>query len=61
MKALFFEKYGNPDILQIKEIPSKEPTKSQVLIEVKATAVNDFDWSLVRGKPGLYSVLSHAA
>lgn len=57
MKALFFEKYGNPDILQIKEIPSKEPTKSQVLIEVKATAVNDFDWSLVRGKPGLYRLM----
>ena len=57
MKTLFFDKYGDPEVLRVKEIPTSEPTKNQVLIDVKATSINDFDWSLVRGKPGLYRLM----
>lgn len=57
MKTLFFDNYGDPEVLYVKDVPSPEPTENQVLIEVKATAINDFDWSLVRGKPRLYRLM----
>ena len=34
-----------------------EPDKGQVRVKVKATAINDYDWSIVRGKPGLYRLM----
>lgn len=58
MKALLFEKYGSPEkVLAVKEIEKPSPKKDEVLIKIEATAVNDYDWSLVRGKPLLYRLI----
>lgn len=57
MKALVFTKYGSPEILQLKEITKPTPKENEVLVKIHATAVNDYDWSMIRGKPYLYRLL----
>ena len=43
MKAVQFAYYGDPDVLQVKEVPDPTPGSDDVLIEVKATTVNRLD------------------
>ncbi len=57
MRALVFTKYGSPEVLQLKEIAKPTPEENEVLIKIHATAVNDYDWSLIRGKPYLLRLL----
>jgi len=57
MRALVFTKYGSPEVLQLKEIAKPTPKENEVLVKIHATAVNDYDWSLIRGKPYLYRLL----
>ena len=57
MKAIILTKYGGPDSLQIKDIDKPIPKEHEVLIKVHAAAINDYDWSLMRGKPYLYRLM----
>ncbi|WP_169714497.1 hypothetical protein [Algoriphagus antarcticus] len=51
MKAVLFEKYGSPNkVLEIKDLAKPIPKANEVLIKIYATAVNDYDWSIVRRK-----------
>lgn len=58
MKAIVRSRYGSPDVLTAEEIPKPEPENEEVLVKVHATTVNDWDWSLVRGKPYPYRLMS---
>jgi NADPH:quinone reductase-like Zn-dependent oxidoreductase len=49
MKALQFSTYGPPAVLTIKEIPKPEPRDGEVLIQIKATAINPSDVKNVAG------------
>ncbi len=51
MKAILFEKYGSPDVLAFKEVAKPTPNDDQLLIKVKATAVNPLDWHRLRADP----------
>ena len=51
MKAIVLTKYGTPDDLELKEVEKPVPKDHEVLIKVHASAVNDWDWGLLRGKP----------
>jgi NADPH:quinone reductase-like Zn-dependent oxidoreductase len=57
MKALVLTKYGSPDRLQLQEVPKPAPREEEVLVRIHATAINDYDWSMVRGKPYLYRLM----
>jgi NADPH:quinone reductase-like Zn-dependent oxidoreductase len=57
MKAMVFSRYGSPDVLAAREIPKPEPKDDEVLVKVHATAINDWDWSYVRGKPYPYRLM----
>lgn len=44
MKAIVYEKYGSPDVIQLKDVEKPIPTDDEVLIKVHAAAVNAYDW-----------------
>lgn len=52
MKAVLLKKYGNSEDLEIGDVPCPVAQDDQVLVKVRAASVNDWDWSMVRGKPG---------
>jgi NADPH:quinone reductase-like Zn-dependent oxidoreductase len=51
MKAIVYEHYGPPDVLQFKEIATPAPADDEVLIHVRAASVNPLDWHFMRGEP----------
>jgi len=58
MKAIVLTHYGSPDqVLRLEEVPKPEPAEDEVLVRVRAAAVNDYDWCFVRGKPYLYRLM----
>jgi NADPH:quinone reductase-like Zn-dependent oxidoreductase len=58
MKALTYNQYGAPEkVLAFREVPVPAPSEHEVLIRIHSTTVNDYDWSLVRGKPYLYRLM----
>lgn len=44
MKAVVYERYGSPDVLEIRELPKPVPKHDEVLIKVRATTVSSADW-----------------
>ena len=58
MKAIVLTKYGTPDDLELRELERPAPKDNEVLVQVHASAVNDWDWSLVRGTPFYIRVLA---
>ncbi len=53
MKAIVYEKYGPPDVLQFKEVKKPNPKADEVLVKVQAASVNPGDWHALRGTPFL--------
>lgn len=58
MKAICFSEYGDPKkVLSLREVQRPTPKGREVLVKVHASAVNDYDWSLIKGKPYLYRLM----
>ena len=51
MKAIVLSHYGSPDQLELKDLEKPIPKEGEVLVNVHATTINDWDWCLVRGSP----------
>lgn len=51
MKAIVSRCYGSPDVLALEEIARPTAEDDQVLVKVRAAAVNPLDWHYMRGKP----------
>jgi NADPH:quinone reductase-like Zn-dependent oxidoreductase len=51
MKAIAFHDYGSPDVLRCEEVETPAPGDDEVLLRVRAAAVNPLDWHLLRGMP----------
>lgn len=51
MKAAVYTKYGSPEVLQIQQVSKPMPKKNEILLSVKATAVNSGDWRLRKADP----------
>ena len=49
MKAVFYEKYGDPDVLQYGEQPDPKVGPDSVLVDVRASSVNPVDWKITAG------------
>src|ERR1043165_1149949 len=51
MKAIVYHSYGSSDVLKFEEIEKPAPKDDEVLIEVRAAAVNPLDWRMMKGVP----------
>ena len=51
MKAVVYTNYGSPDVLEIRDVKKPVPNDDQILIKVRAVAVNPLDWHFMEGTP----------
>lgn len=51
MKAYTLRSYGSPDQLELADVPTPVPAAGEVLVRVRATSVNPYDWHGLRGEP----------
>ena len=59
MKALFFDRHGELDVIQYGDVPDPEPQAGEVLVKVRACALNFLDIWVRRGWPGLKLPMPH--
>ena len=57
MKALAFEKFGGPDVLALRDVPDPKIGADDVLVRVKACALNHLDIFVREGIPALKTPL----
>jgi NADPH:quinone reductase-like Zn-dependent oxidoreductase len=51
LKAIVQARYGSPDVLELKDVAKPLFKDDEVLVRVRAAAVNIGDWHLLRGVP----------
>ena len=59
MKAILFEKHGGPEVLKYADAPEPAPRANEVLVRVKACALNHLDLWVRRGLPNVPIPLPH--
>jgi NADPH:quinone reductase-like Zn-dependent oxidoreductase len=53
MRAMVYDRYGSPDVLELREVEKPEVTDDGVLVRVQAASVNPLDWHMLTGVPYL--------
>ena len=51
MRAIVYDEYGSPDVLEPRDIEKPTLTDDGVLVRVQAAAVNPLDWHMLTGIP----------
>jgi NADPH:quinone reductase-like Zn-dependent oxidoreductase len=50
-RSIIFTRYGEPDVLELREIDKPSLKDDEVLVKIRAISVNDWDSGLLRGEP----------
>jgi NADPH:quinone reductase-like Zn-dependent oxidoreductase len=58
MKAIVYENYGSPDVLQLKEIDKPVPGDNEILLEVRTAAITPMDWHFMTDSPFLARIMA---
>ncbi len=59
MKAAVFRSHGGPEVIEIADLPVPQPAAGQLLLRVRAAALNHLDLWARRGLPGLQLEFPH--
>jgi len=59
MKAVVFDRFGGPEVLELREVPDPSPRADEVLVEVKACGINHLDLWVRQGLRGLDLEMPH--
>jgi NADPH:quinone reductase-like Zn-dependent oxidoreductase len=59
MKATIFKQHGGPEVLEYTDVPEPQLRANEVLVEVKACALNHLDIFVRNGLPGIEIPLPH--
>ena len=59
MKVVLFHQHGGPQVLEYTEFPTPEPKAGEVLVRLRAAALNRMDVMVRNGWPGLKLKLPH--
>jgi NADPH:quinone reductase-like Zn-dependent oxidoreductase len=59
MKAIVFQQHGGPEVLQYADVPDPDPRPNEVLVGVRACALNHLDLWVRRGLPNVPIPLPH--
>ena len=57
MKAIVYDKYGPPDVLELQEVEKPVVKDDEVLVKVHAASVNPADWHVMRADPFLIRLM----
>jgi NADPH:quinone reductase-like Zn-dependent oxidoreductase len=58
MKAIVQDRYGAPDVLELREVDRPAAGDGEVLVRVRAASINPYDWHVVTGTPYLMRIAS---
>jgi NADPH:quinone reductase-like Zn-dependent oxidoreductase len=58
MKAMVYDNYGSPDVLELREIEKPSPKDDEVLIKVHAASVNAIEYRFLLGTPFLARIVA---
>lgn len=59
MKAVLFHQHGGPEVLEYTDFPTPEPKHGEVLVRLRAAALNRMDVMVRNGWPGLKLEMPH--
>jgi NADPH:quinone reductase-like Zn-dependent oxidoreductase len=59
VKAILFHQHGGPEVLQFTDVLDPEPRRNEVLVRVRACALNHLDLWVRRGLPNVPILLPH--
>lgn len=51
MKAAVHDEYGGAEVLRIADLPAPQPGPGDVLVQVRAASINEWDYGLLTGSP----------
>lgn len=58
MRAITYTEYGPPEVLRFTEVATPTPKDDEVLVRIRAAAVNPLDWHFMRGTPYLMRIMA---
>ncbi|NUR92672.1 MAG: NAD(P)-dependent alcohol dehydrogenase [Nonomuraea sp.] len=57
MKAYVLRSFGSPDALTLTDVERPVPRDDEVLVRIRATSVQPYDWHFMRGEPYLARIM----